>query len=177
MKILKKLVFLTFIITASSCSKDNLSDAISNPEDEQSNGNNRVAVQAMVDGVEFKAFYSKSRAGINQGSFFVESFTPSEDKLIRLVTDDFQGVGTYSFFKEEIDFNTFAQYVEIDQPSQLNNQEYLSPFEVGVIEGEFTITHLSENNAKGTFNFKATNVITNEVKNITGGAFDTVLYQ
>ncbi|MEO8933498.1 MAG: DUF6252 family protein [Xanthomarina sp.] len=177
MKIIKTLLFLTFIITISSCSKDSLSDAIFNPEDEQGNGNDRVAMQALVEGVAFKAFYSKTRAGINENSFFVEGFTPSDTKVIRLITDNFDGPGTYALFAEGYNPSTIAEYVEIDQPSQDNNQNFSSPFELDTLEGEFTITHLSENNVKGTFYFKATNYDNNEVKNIIEGTFDSILFR
>ena len=156
MKTLKTLLFFTFIMIASSCSKDSLTDSLINMEDEQNNGSDRVAMQALIEGVEFKAYYSGTRAGINESSFFVEGFTPSDTKVIRLVTDDFEGLGTYRFYAENYNPTTIAEYIEIDQPDQENNQNYASPHEQDTLEGEFTITHLSTNNVKGTFYFKAT---------------------
>ncbi|HLV40468.1 DUF6252 family protein [Xanthomarina sp.] len=177
MKTFKTLLFFTFITIVSSCSKDSITDSLINIEDDQNNGNDRVAMRAMVEGVEFKAYYSGTRAGINENSFFVEGFTPSDTKLIRLVTDNFDGLGTYALFAEGYNPTTIAEYVEIDQPSQDNNQNYAAPHEQDTLEGEFTITHLSANNVKGTFYFKATNSDNDDVKNITEGTFDSVLYR
>lgn len=179
MKFIKNLFFFSLIILVYACSKDSIADVATLPGDgENNNGNDRVAVQAKVDGVEFKAFYSKTRAGISDDSFFVEAFTHSEEQMITLLTDDFQGVGTYPIIQTRGNsLVTLAEYAELDQPTQNNNQIWLSPWEEDVVEGEFTITHLTENNVKGTFYFSPTNDMTEEVIHITEGTFDSVLYR
>ena len=163
MKLIKILLFFSFIIVASACSKDSISDAVEEDNDEVPT----VAIRIKVNGTPMKFFGQYSSARFDgENSFSIRGSGFYGIGTITMTINEFNGEGTYQLIHDgSSEPKVYGTYTD-------DTYTYISPFEPNVIEGEITISHLSEYRVKGNFYFKGTESSKEKVKDITEGTFD-----
>lgn len=171
MKTLNKTVFVLLALVAisfTSCKKD----------DDGGGGSSAGSgtVVAKVDGSNFKSDPIVTSAVISnaQGtsSLLVTGNTMDGRNITLNVVAGFDGVGTYVIGGGANVFGN-ASYTEVDASNPTDAKTWVAPYDTEVA-GEIKISEVTDNNIKGTFNFKGKSA-EGTFKTIADGSFNVGL--
>ncbi|TYB75806.1 DUF6252 family protein [Bizionia myxarmorum] len=165
LKLLTVFMMVTAIASLSSCKSDD------DGGDPTTSGGAGI-ISAKIDGIAFSSLEITSMASeITAGPSTTLTFQGNtSNKAISVILSGFDGVGTYQLSDSNI-FSS-ATYSEPNVSDPTNMPTWNAPYQDSGLIGEVKVSENSADRIKGTFTFKAKNVIDDTMKNVTEGTFD-----
>lgn len=167
-------VSLASTIYFSSCKKEDAPGG-------GNNSNTEGVISAKVDGIAVSTESITGAANLVEsvGTLTMQGNTGgTSSKTFQFTVNGFQGTGVYIIGGNNtvaVSASYTEMVVSLSNPGSPQSQTWQAPYSGGAEVGKITITDLSSNNVKGTFEFTAKNNNDNSMKTITEGTINLKL--